>query len=291
MLKSLDISEKVLYHSFMERIQIAEALKKARSNAGMKCKEVAAILGNSEKTVSAWENCIGQPDTATLFRLCEIYKISSIDELLGHISESNLVNTLRVEEKDLIGIYRQLNTNSKQIIMTLAQLELSHVQAVQQGETPIKILTKKAKQQMEAAIEFRLKGKSRAEKREFLKVYNQSSAAGYGNYIDDSSFEMVAVPSYPHGTEFGIRIQGDSMLPKICDRDIVFVKRQASLEAGEIGIFIYDGDAYCKQLGYKDGTYYLHSLNSRYKDIPILSDSIYTVGKVLDRYNEEDEEE
>ena len=270
----------------MEKLQIANALKKARNKAGMTCKEVASLLDNSEKTVSAWEHCNGQPDTGTLFRLCTIYKMSSIDEMLGHISEHNLLNTLRIEEKDLINTYRQLTTNSKQIVMTVAQLELSHVQAVKQGETPIKILSK-TKQQMEAAVEFTLKSKSVTEKEKFLKVFNQSAAAGYGNFIDDDSFEMMAVPSIPHGTEFGIRIFGDSMQPKINDRDIVFVTRQASIEVGDIGIFIYDGDAYCKQLIYKDNTYYLHSLNNRYKDIPILGDAIYSVGKVLNNYHEE----
>ena len=272
----------------MEKSQIAQALKIARNNAGMTCKEVAALVGKSVKTVSAWENNNGKPNAETMFRLCEIYKLSSVDEMLGRALESNLINTLRVEEKDLIDIYRQLTTNSKQIIMTLAKLELTHVQAVQQGETPIRIL-QKTKRQMEAAVDLKLSGKSHMEKRELLKVFNQSSAAGYGNYIDDDSFEMIAVPSIPHGTEFGIRIQGDSMQPRIHDSDIVFVTRQASVEAGDIGIFIYDGDAYCKQLAYKDNIYYLHSLNSQYKDIPILSDSIYTVGKVLDRYNENEE--
>ena len=85
----------------------------------------------------------------------------------------------------------------------------------------------------------------------------------------------------PNGAEFGIRIQGDSMKPKINDGDIVFVKRKLDLEPGEIGIFIYNGNSYCKQLAYKDETYYLHSLNGKYNDIPLYGDSIYCVGKVI----------
>lgn len=268
----------------MNKIDVAKALKKARKNAGMTCREVALLLNKSEKTVSAWEHCNGQPDVDTLFRLCQIYKLSGIDEILGHIPDGNF-NSLNIEEKDLIMLYRKLTTNSKQIVMTVAQLELNHIYSFKQGETSIKILPK-TKVEMEAAVEFALNKKSAYEKEKFVKVFNQSAAAGYGNFIDDDSFEMVAVPSIPHGAEFGIRISGDSMQPQINDGDIVFVKRQASLNVGEIGIFIYNGDAYCKQLEYRDNTYYLHSLNNKYKDIPILSDSIFTVGMVLDSYNE-----
>ena len=264
----------------MDKKAIANALKKARNNADMTCKEVATLLKKSEKTVSAWEHCNGQPDVGTLFELCKIYNISSVDEMLGHVIESNFINTLRVEEKDLINTYRCLTTNSKQIITTLAQLELKHVDAVRQGEIPIKILPK-TKSEIEVAIDNKIKQKPAFEREKLLKIFTQSAAAGYGNYIEDSDFEMVSIPSIPEGTEFGIRISGDSMQPEIYDKDIVFVTRQSSIEVGDTGIFIYEGDAFCKQLAYSNKSFYLHSLNNKYKDIPILNDSTYTVGKVL----------
>ncbi|MCL2370962.1 MAG: hypothetical protein FWC80_07035 [Firmicutes bacterium] len=260
----------------MEKQAIAKALKKARINADMTCKEVGLILGKSEKTISAWEHCNGQPDAGLLFRLCELYKISSVDEMLGNVNENNLVSTLRVEEKDLVDIYRCLTTNSKQIVMTVAQMELSHIHAVKQGETPISIL-QKSKRDIEAATMTHLSK---------VKVFSQSAAAGLGNLVTDSDFEMITVASLPQGTEFGIRISGDSMQPQINDGDIVFVKRQSGIDVGEIGIFIFEGESYCKQLLYRDNIYYLHSLNNKYKDIPILSDHIYTVGLVLDKYTE-----
>ena len=117
-----------------------------------------------------------------------------------------------------------------------------------------------------------------------LKVFRHASAAGLGNYLPDDSddnFEMVRVPSIPYGVEFGVRISGDSMEPEIFDGDIAFVKRQPNLDIGDIGIFIYNGDSYCKQLVYKNNNYYLHSLNGKYRDIPLYGDSIYCVGKVI----------
>jgi len=269
----------------MTKKEIGKALQKMRNNANMTCVDVARRLGNSEKTVSAWEQGHGQPDVHTLIRLCEIYDLSSINELVGHVVESNLLNTLRVEEKSLVNTYRKLTTNSKQIVMTVAHMELKHIDSTKQADSQIRVL-QKSKRDVEASIDRLLSRKTPAEKEKYLKVYTQRAAAGYGNYVDDSDFEEVSVKHLPNGTEFGVRISGDSMQPDIFDGDIVFVKRQPSIEVGEIGIFIHDGDAYCKQLVYNDDIYYLRSLNSKYKDIAALNDATYTVGKVLGTYNE-----
>ena len=271
----------------MTKKEIGKALQRARNNVNMTCVNVASHLGNSGKTVSAWEQGHAQPDIYTLVRLCEIYNLSSINELVGHMTENNLLNTLRIEEKSLVHTYRRLNTNSKQIVMTVARMELKHIDATNQADSPIKVL-QKSQRDIEASIDRLLSKKPPAEKEKYLKVFTQRAAAGYGNYVDDSDFEEVPVKHLPNGTEFGVRISGDSMQPDIFDGDIVFVKRQQSIEVGEIGIFIHDGDALCKQLVYKDDdVYYLRSLNSRYKDIAALEDATYTVGKVLGTYNEE----
>lgn len=57
------------------------------------------------------------------------------------------------------------------------------------------------------------------------------------------------------GEFFGLKIRGDSMLPNICDGDIVIVRLQEDAESGEIVIATVNGtDATCKRLRkYKDG--------------------------------------
>lgn len=68
------------------------------------------------------------------------------------------------------------------------------------------------------------------------------------------------------------------MEPEFHDGDKVFVQQQNTVEEGEIGIFVINGDAYIKQLGKKC----LISLNSNYKPIPFHDDdSVYCFGKVL----------
>lgn len=57
------------------------------------------------------------------------------------------------------------------------------------------------------------------------------------------------------GTFFGLQIHGDSMIPNICDGDIVIVRQQEDAETGDIVIATVNGtDATCKRLRkYKDG--------------------------------------
>ena len=224
-------------------------------------------LGISESVISSWKRNVQKPSIDISVKIAEYFNVTT-DYLLG-VTENPETSAAKgqdysKDETDLVSTYRQLTPNSKQIVQTVAQMELRHVRAVKQGETPIKVTKKRG---------------------EMLKVYNQPAAAGYGNYLSDNGdedYEMVSVPCIPCGVEFGIRIQGDSMLPDMDDGDIVFVKRQPSIEIGETGIFIYDGDAYCKKLVYRDNTYYLRSNNSKYKDIELFGDDIYCVGKVID---------
>ena len=71
------------------------------------------------------------------------------------------------------------------------------------------------------------------------------------------------------------------MLPRFMDRQIVYVKQQQTLLPGEIGIFLLDGDAYCKMLSQEDGKS-LISLNPAYRPIPIGEFSeLRILGKVV----------
>jgi len=270
----------------MTKKELGKALQKARINANMSCEELSKRLGNSNKTVYAWEYGNGIPDIFTLLELCKLYNISSINELIGSVVEKDYINTLRVEEKALLGTYRQLTPNSKQIVTTVARMELKHVAANNQAETPIKII-QKSKDEMVATLD--KSNSKKNQKKQPLQVYTQSAAAGYSGYIDDANFDEILVKDVPRDTEFGIRISGDSMQPTIKDGDIVFVKRQDCIDVGEIGIFIYDGGAVCKQIAFHNDAYYLRSLNSKYPDMPILEDATYTVGKVLGKYNESED--
>ena len=116
-----------------------------------------------------------------------------------------------------------------------------------------------------------------------LPVYLQPASAGTGQWLDDDAQEMTEVDeSVPAKAEFGVRIAGDSMEPRFHDGQTVWVSQQHSLMTGEIGIFLYDGCAYLKQLVAGDGYLALHSLNPAYPDIRISPAlPLRVLGKVL----------
>ena len=130
-----------------------------------------------------------------------------------------------------------------------------------------------------------------------VKLYDISVSAGTGNFIDTSDYETISLPQskVPDGTDYALRVSGDSMEPLYHDGQYVFVKSSESLDPGEIGIFFYDGNVYIKMLDVSKepmldefgeetmGHYvFLVSLNEKYEPIPIENEAPFRVlGKVL----------
>ena len=65
----------------MSTSEIGKRLKKARLDAGLTQKDVAAKLGITYQAISNYERGTNRVDTDTLSRLCEIYRIAIIDLL------------------------------------------------------------------------------------------------------------------------------------------------------------------------------------------------------------------
>lgn len=116
-----------------------------------------------------------------------------------------------------------------------------------------------------------------------LPLYSLAVSAGTGQFLDGEDYEMVEVGrEVPDGANFGVRVAGDSMEPQFHDGQIIWVRQQRSLMTGEIGIFLYDGNAYLKQLVAHEESLALHSLNPKYADIVISPElPLRVLGKVM----------
>ena len=116
-----------------------------------------------------------------------------------------------------------------------------------------------------------------------LPLYSLAVSAGTGQFLDGEDYEMVEVgQEVPEGSNFGVRVAGDSMEPEFHDGQTVWVRQQRSLMTGDIGIFLYDGSAYLKQLVALKDSMALHSLNPAYADIVISPElPLRVLGKVL----------
>lgn len=78
-------------------------------------------------------------------------------------------------------------------------------------------------------------------------------------------YEEIPVEMARHGEYFGLQIKGDSMAPRVLDGDVVIVRKQTTIESGEIAIVLVNGDAAtCKRIVKHDNGISLISFNSAY---------------------------
>jgi len=228
---------------------IGSRIRAAREAKGLTQPQLAEIIGNiTSNGISMWENNKNRPDFDKLTKLCEALGISS-DEILGIKIDTNRPTFEEVERNRKI---RVLDEHGLEMVDFVVDKEYAR-------------MTAKAKK-----------------KARILKVdwYSIPASAGTGTFLDSETPEPLLVYESrdAEAADFALSISGDSMEPEFHDGDKVFVKEQKTIDEGEIGIFVINGDAYIKKLGKKC----LISLNSRYKPIPLLADdSVYCCGKVL----------
>lgn len=66
---------------------------------------------------------------------------------------------------------------------------------------------------------------------------------------DIIDYEEISPTLAACGEYFALRIKGDSMAPRICDGDVVIVKKESAVDSGDVAIVMVDGnEATCKEV-------------------------------------------
>lgn len=106
---------------------------------------------------------------------------------------------------------------------------------------------------------------------------------------DILDYEEIGEDMARRGEFFGLRINGDSMMPRICKGDVVIVRQQPVAETGDTVIVRINGDsATCKRLRkYADGALELISTNPSYEPMffskeEVLLKPVEIIGKVIE---------
>ncbi len=179
--------------------------------------------------ISRWENGYNRPTIEQFLGLCKIYGVRDVYQVFGEYDYSELSYRLNKAGRDKLEEYQQLLIASK-----LYEPE------------PYE----------EKIVEF----PSRT-----APLYLLGASAGSGLFLDSADYEMVVVPDdVPISATFGLHVSGDSMEPTLFDGETIWVHQQPTLENGDIGIFLVDGDAFVKEYRMTDEGVFLISHNEKY---------------------------
>ena len=239
-------------------------------------KELANATKIPYSTLNSWLGKDRDIPAQYVIDICVFLQCSLEYLLCGDVSSfyTKLLEGLDAETSELITIYNKLDSQGKIVLRAAAYNTMNRFKntnfVIEKGNVSLIPLLK------EIEPELSMRG---------LCLYDLPASAGTGVFLDSDHYEIVSYPAsmIPLDTTFGVRISGDSMIPMIRDGDIALIKRQPMVEDGEIGVFVVNGDSYCKQYSLHGKRPFLLSLNEAYPPIPVTqNDEVRVIGKVLD---------
>lgn len=230
---------------------IGPIIAKYRKEQHLTQPELAELLKQenvivTEKALSGWESGRTEPSVNALFALCKILQIKDI-------------------YKEVFGV------NPYDPYKNLNELGRSRVSEYVDMLTTQERFTENSSETIARPIS------------RIIRLFTERVSAGTGNFLEGDDYEEIEVDEFvPAATDFAVKITGDSMMPMYHDKQVIYIHKQDFLGDGEIGIFVLDGNAYCKKLqNNKKGTS-LISLNKKYAPIPVTdANSLTILGRVL----------
>lgn len=85
---------------------------------------------------------------------------------------------------------------------------------------------------------------------------------------------------------FWLKVSGESMAPRIEDGDLLLIRRQTSVDSGDVGVFVVDGqEGVVKKVIYDEGSIELISFNPYYPPMKFLGLDVLRVrvcGKIIE---------
>ena len=255
---------------------LGEKLAKARKEQKIRQGDFVQLLKDygikmSSSSYSCWETGARTPNAYQLLALC---RALDIDDVMGYF----LDGTIREGEMDF------LNEEGQKLVQQYVRL-LSKSGEYNRFTTQEDTESKESDNLID------------------LELYLQAASAGTGQFLDNDVHERISLPRtiVPAGTEFALRISGDSMEPAFYSEQLAFVKRTVTLSPGDLGIFLLDGESYIKKYEeempeadelvdymYSSGNVQkkpvLVSLNNKYAPIHVTQNNKFSIiGKVLNR--------
>ena len=243
----------------MDYIERIKKIKNERKITNEQLSELTGIpLGTLSKILA------GISDSPKLVNIVAIADAlgCTLDYIVSGATENNNNYTLSPDEIHLIEDYRALDSHAKELVSVVISKELDRISPSGAKEKMTVVIPRERVTKKMSYMEA-----SGALARRTVPVYQMPVSAGPGVYLDDTTTEEISIPDNEktYACDFALRISGNSMEPIYHHGDLVLVEDCDSVEVGELGIFVLDGDGYFKKFGGDR----LISLNPEYGDILI----------------------
>jgi repressor LexA len=218
-----------------------DVIRKYRMRRNLTQPQLAKLIGTRKNYVSNWEKGKARPDMNIVPALCDALGIS----ISAFFSKPMLPDELSHEDKTLLENYHSLSYNNRQavgsLITTMLDIEARHMRSYCENS--------------------------------FEKVWHDDLkvSAGSGNPLDEGGHGEYVYLRSSHTTcraDAIITVAGDSMEPTYHDGDNLLVEFAETLNPGDVGVFIADGEGFVKEYQ-QDG---LHPHNPEYPVLKFSAD-------------------
>ena len=227
-------------------------MKELREERKLNMKEAAQRLGIPYTTYVNYEKGMREPNSEMLIQIANFYN-TSIDYLLGRsderIDESilDLVNEIDIDLLQATG-----NIRDALVLQKLRDSNVSNIYPIELKKFPLL----------------------------------GEIACGEPIFCNEDRESYILAGSDIRA-DFCLKCKGDSMInARIYDGDIVFIRKQDSVENGEIAAVVIDDEATLKRMFYypENNMVILKPENTTYKDIVLVNDqlnSVHVLGKAV----------
>lgn len=267
---------------------LATRLKELRETKNLSQAAFAKEFGISSGAIGNWESGKRIPDLATLQKIADFFDIS-IDYLTGTSQTTEEIKTARNTVKKLIG-------EQEDEALTIADFESKFDINYQTFRSWINGLTDYFDDKLSLLADYfgvtvdYLLGRSPSPtpQHSISLSFDEYDFDDYGAATpspavripvlgkvaagipiaaieDIIDYEEIPAEMAKTGEFFGLKIEGQSMEPRVMDGDVVIVRKQEEIESGEIAIVMVDGnDATCKKFVKHESGVSLVSFNSAF---------------------------
>lgn len=235
-------------------MSIGKRIREARESKKMTQTELAAKLGVTPAAITNYEMDTTYPKGAIMYKLFDALDVDANflfrDELPKGTAQISFA------ERSFLAKYRNLDDYGRKTVDSVISAETERVTAEREKNRFVQT------------------GKITR-----VIYYDVPVSAGHGELLDESGYVTLDVMEpVPEGTEYIVRVCGDSMEPTYSDGDKLYIQPQNDVAPGEIGLFLVNDQVYVKER--TDAG--LKSHNTKYAPIRFRdSDTLKCLGKVL----------